>query len=145
MANRQRNSQLSFVNLLLLALLGVPRVIAHDLHWVEPGSLANMLLVFVPPVIWVAVALRARTPRPFQSLLAVGIIYGVLLGITHQLLWHNAFPTPPELGGNLSDLSPTANAVITRLFAFFSSLFTGAAAGVITGLVAQVLKGVLQR
>ena len=36
--------------------------------------------------------------------MAIGTVYGLLLGITHQLLWNMTFETPPALGGNLADL-----------------------------------------
>ncbi len=145
MNKQQRNDRLSFVGMLGLASLGVPRVIAHDLHWVDSGSIANLLLVFVPPAIWIAVVLKNKSSRPFTDLLTVGILYGVLLGITHQLLWHIAFPSPPQLGGNLSDLSPAATAIVTRTFGFLSSLVTGAITGGAAGLVGLVLKRILPR
>ncbi|MFS0728215.1 hypothetical protein [Paenibacillus sp. 1P07SE] len=125
--------------MILLAIIGVPRVIAHDLGWVEPGSFVNLLLVFVPPLIWIVVVLRSRTPRPFTALLTIGLLYGVMLGLMHQLLWSQAFDTPPTLGGNLSNLPPAAHAVITRGFAFLSSLSTGAVVGAITGIAGIVV------
>lgn len=120
-----------------LALLGVPRVILHDLDLVHEGTFVNLLLVVVPLIIWIAVALRARAARPFSTLLAVGGVYGVLLAITHQLLWNVGFDgNPPRLGGNLADLSPGAQEVIFRAAGGFSSLFTGLAVGAVAGLVA---------
>ncbi len=46
----------------LLAALAVPRVVTHDLGVFPEGSLANSLLVFVPPAIWLAVVLGLRAP-----------------------------------------------------------------------------------
>jgi hypothetical protein len=125
--------------LLGLALLGVPRVVAHDLRLV--GPVVNALLVFVPIAVWIGFVLAARVPNPFLTLLAVGVLYGVLLGVTHQLLWADAFAgDPPSLGGNLAGAMPPAGeAVLLRVFAFGSSLFIGAFTGVATGAAAWLL------
>ena len=40
--------ELSMFTIMLLALLGVPRVIAHDLQWVDPHGFINRSLVFIP-------------------------------------------------------------------------------------------------
>jgi hypothetical protein len=122
-----------------LALLGVPRVVAHDLALV--GPVVNALLVFVPIAVWIGFVLVKRMPNPFLTLLAVGVVYGLLLALTHQLLWVEAFSGgPPSLGGNLAGvLPPAGEAVLLRAFAAGSSLVTGALTGVATGAVAWLL------
>ncbi|MFB9903135.1 hypothetical protein [Allokutzneria oryzae] len=122
-----------------LAALGVPRVVAHDLSLV--GPLVNGLLVFVPIAIWIAYVLWKRVPNPFVTLLAVGVVYGVLLGVTHQILWTEGFASdPPRLGGNLAGaLPPAVEALVLRIFAFGSSLFTGALMGAGTGAAGWLL------
>ncbi len=122
-----------------LALLGVPRVVAHDLALV--GPVVNALLVFVPIAVWIGFVLVKRMPNPFLTLLAVGVVYGLLLALTHQLLWAEAFSGgPPSLGGNLAGvLPPAGEAVLLRAFAAGSSLVTGALTGVATGAVAWLL------
>lgn len=120
-----------------LALLGVPRVILHDLALVHEQTFVNLVLVVAPLAIWVLVAVVRRVPHPFLTLLVVGAVYGVLLVITHQVLWGVAFAdAPPQLGGNLATLSPEAQALITRGFAAVSGLFTGLVVGAISGLIA---------
>lgn len=129
-----------------LALLAAPRVPLHDLDVIEEGSFVNSLFVFVPPVIWVAVAVLKRVPNPLLTLLAIGLCYGILLALGHQILWEESFGgDPPQLGGNLSDLNPTLEALIIRSFAVVSSVFTGLIVGAISGLVAWGLSTVLQR
>lgn len=124
--------------LLGLALVGVPRVVAHDLGLA--GPVLNAILVFAPPAVWVAVVLWRRWPRVFVTLLYIGLIYGVLLAVTHQLLWPWAFDSPPELGGNLAGkLSPGAEAALLRTFAVGSSLATGALVGAVTGAVGWLI------
>ncbi|PDP87430.1 hypothetical protein CQJ94_11985 [Glycomyces fuscus] len=128
---------LSWIAMTVLALLAAPRVILHDLDLIQEGTLVNALFVFVPPLVWVAVAVLARVPNPFATLLVVGLLYGVFLALGHQLLWNTAWEgNPPTLGGNLSDLPPAAHAVVVRGFAVASSLFTGALVGAVSGLVA---------
>ncbi|GGM51032.1 hypothetical protein GCM10011608_39910 [Micromonospora sonchi] len=125
-----------------LALLGLPRVVLHDLGLVHGRTFVNLLLVVLPPVVWVLVVLAKRVPNPFLTLLVVGLLYGVLLTLTHQLLWGFAFDEPPTLGGNLSDLAPGAQTIIIRVFAAISSLFTGVIVGVVAGVVAWGLSRV---
>ncbi len=129
-----RRLGLSSAAIVGLALLGVPRVVAHDLGPV--GGVTNALLVFVPIAVWLAVVVWRQVPRPFLTLLTIGLVYGVLLGVTHQLLWPWAFDTPPRLGGNLAGaLSPAAESTVLRLFAFGSSVLTGLGVGALVGLV----------
>ncbi|MEV2276612.1 hypothetical protein AB0I72_13605 [Nocardiopsis sp. NPDC049922] len=136
---------LSFPVLVLLALLAVPRVVLHDLSVIEPGTLVNWLLVFVPPLVWIAVVLVRRVPNPFVTLLVVGIVYGVFLALGHQLLWNQSFgDEQPTLGGNLSDLAPGVQAVIIRGFSVISSLVTGTVVGAVSGLVALVAQRLLR-
>ncbi|MFI6577436.1 hypothetical protein ACIBFB_16710 [Nocardiopsis sp. NPDC050513] len=135
---------LSLPVLVLLALLAVPRVVLHDLSVIAPGTFVNWLLVFVPPLVWIAVVLVQRVPNPFVTLLVVGIIYGVFLALGHQLLWSLSFgDDQPTLGGNLSDLAPGAQAVIIRGFSVLSSLVTGTIVGALSGLVALVAQRLL--
>jgi hypothetical protein len=117
-----------------LALLGVPRVVAHDLGPVD--RVTNALLVFVPVLVWLVVVLWRRVPNPLLTLLAVGLVYGVLLGVTHQVLWAWALDEPPHLGGALAGaLSPVAEELVLRAAAFASSVATGLAAGALIGAI----------
>lgn len=130
---------LSFAAIGQLALLGIPRVIAHDLQWVDPHGTINRLLVFLPLLIWIGVVIGKKVEKPFIALLMIGICYGVGLAITHQLLWGFAFESPPMLGGNLQHLSPTMSNIITRTFAFMSSVLTGTAIGIVLGLIGKFI------
>lgn len=60
--------------LVLLAALGAPRVVLHDLDIIHEGTLINSLFVFVPPLIWIIATLVARAQRPFVTNLAIGAI-----------------------------------------------------------------------
>ncbi|MEU7589500.1 hypothetical protein AB0A95_24780 [Micromonospora sp. NPDC049230] len=127
---------LPWIALIGLALLAVPRVILHDLDAIQEGDFVNFLLVFVPPVIWIVVALVVRAPKPFLTLLVVGGIYGVFLTLVHQLLWNRSVGDDVTLGGNLENkLSAGTEELVIRVFATFSSLFTGLLVGAVAGLV----------
>lgn len=118
-----------------LALLAVPRPILHDLGIVEEGSAVNLALVFLPLLVWVAVAVRR--PRPFPFLLLAGLLYGVLLALTHQVLWSANGADEVRLGGELAGrLSPALEQVVLRAFAAVGSVFTGLLVGAVTGLAA---------
>ena len=130
--------------LILLAALPVPRVVTHDLDTFPEGSFVNLLLVFVPLVIWLTVVLWRRVPNPFLTLTVVGAAYGVMLALGHQLLWEARWDgVPPSLGGNLdSVLDPGLESVVLRTFTFLGSIVTGTVVGAIIGLVAWVIKRV---
>ncbi len=137
---------LSWPALVVLALLAVPRVVLHDLHVIEEGTFVNALLVFVPVLVWIAVAWIARVPRPFLTLLVVGACYGVFLAVTHQLLWGSAFGgQPPRLGGELADASPATQQLILRVAAAVSGLLTGTVVGAVSGLAAWGLTALTRR
>jgi len=120
-----------------LALLALPRAVLHDLHVIEEGTFVNAALVFVPPIVWIAVAVAKRLPNPFVTLLVVGAFYGVFLAVCHQLLWDaNWRGDPPRLGGTMGDLAPGTESLILRTFTAVGSLFTGLIVGAICGLIA---------
>ncbi|HWC66623.1 MAG TPA: hypothetical protein VG478_01035 [Acidimicrobiales bacterium] len=124
-----------------LALLGVPRVVLHDLDIIDEASAINPLLVFAPPVVWIAATLACRLANPLRALVWVGATYGVLLAATHQLLWNRAYDEPPRLGGNLEGkLSATTEELVLRSFAVASGLATGLAVGAICGVVALAVR-----
>ncbi|WP_017569601.1 hypothetical protein [Nocardiopsis halotolerans] len=128
---------LPWIALIGLALLAVPRVVLHDLDITREGTFVNSLLVFGPPLVWIAVAVLVRVPKPFLTLVVVGAVYGVFLALGHQLLWNASWDgNPPTLGGNLADLPPAAHAVVIRGFSVVSSLVTGTIVGAVSGLVA---------
>lgn len=128
---------LPMLALLALALLGVPRVVLHDLGLLAEGSGVNLLFVVVPPLIWILVAVLRPVPRPFRTLLTLGVLYGAMLAVTHQVLWSTAFAgATPALGGNLAGLDPFLQVLILRGAAVVSSLVTGTAVGALSGLLA---------
>ncbi|HEX2183239.1 MAG TPA: hypothetical protein VHH10_13225 [Rubrobacteraceae bacterium] len=132
---------LSVPAIILLAAIAAIRVPLHDLGVVPDGSVVAGLLVFVPLAIWLVVVLQQRVPNPFLALTVVGVAYGVMLAVIHQLLWGAAFDgSPLRLGGNLEGvLDPGLEAVVFRTSAFFSSLVTGAVLGAIVGTIAWMI------
>lgn len=81
-----RDGRLSVAGVVLLAALGVPRAVLHDLHLLGTGP-AAAILALAPPAIWLLVVLRRRISRPFRQLVLIGLTYGILLAASHQLLW----------------------------------------------------------
>jgi hypothetical protein len=133
---------LSAPDIVLLGALAAIRVPLHDLGIVPEGSVVAGLLVFVPLAVWLAVVLRRRVPNPFLALTAVGLAYGVMLAVIHQLLWGAAYDgSPPSLGGNLEDtIAPGLEAIAFRVSAFVSSLVTGTLLGALVGAAAWVIE-----
>ena len=132
---RRRPLGLSVPVLFALAALGVPRVILHDLHLIEGAGPVTWLLALGPVAVWIAVALLQRVPNPFLTVLVIGVLFGVLLAATHQVLWQEAFAgTPPTLGdGATATLLP-------RIAAIPSGIAVGTAMGAVGGLIAHVLR-----
>ncbi|MCB7135783.1 hypothetical protein [Cellulosimicrobium marinum] len=145
-ATTTRPLGLPFLGVAALSLLAAPRVVLHDLGVVQEGSAVNLLLVVVPLVAWVGVALWARVPNPFLTLLVTGACYGVVLALVHQLLWDRAFgEDPPSLGGNLALVDGGTQEVVLRVASVGSSLVTGVVVGAVCGLVAWGLTRLVRR
>ncbi|MCP2637640.1 hypothetical protein K0817_013860 [Microbacterium sp. HD4P20] len=122
-----------------LAALGVPRVILHDLHIIEEGQPAAWILALAPVAVWITVAVAKKVPRPFVTVLMIGVFFGVMLVITHQLLWNFAFDgSPPSLGDSGAGL------LIPRIAAVFSGLVTGTLIGAVGGLIAWGIHAVIR-
>lgn len=126
-----------------LALLAIPRVVAHDLG--GAGPVLNSVLTFGPIAVWLVVVLWRRVPNAFVTLVAIGAAYGLLLGVAHQVFWSTAFGgESPSLGGNLAGvLDPGAEGILLRVVAFASSLMTGIFVGAIAGAVGWALARVV--
>lgn len=126
--------------ILLLAALSLPRVVVHDLD-VDTGAWGPALLAIGPMLVWVGVALWARVPSPVTTLLVVGTVYGIGLGIGHNLMWDSVFAEDPRLGGSWEGRLPRqAEEVIMRIVTLGSSVVTGAVVGLVSGLVATGLR-----
>ena len=129
-----RGIGLSLPTIVLLAAIAAICVPLHDLGMIREGGAAAALLVFVPLAAWVGVVLRRRAPNPLLTLTIVGLAYGVMLAVIHQLLWGAAF------GGDLEgELDPGAEAAVFRVSAFFDSLMTGTMVGAAAGAVAWAI------
>lgn len=135
-----------FVVVVLLAVLALPRAVAHDLALVAPGSLANTALSLGPMVAWVAVAVLASR-RPLNTLLAAGAGYGLGLGLMHNLAWTSVWGgTPPRLGGSLAGAWPPATEeLLMRGATGLSSLAIGTVVGLLTGLLAWGVQELARR
>src|SRR4029077_5387738 len=131
---------LPIIAIALLAALPLPRVIAHDLRLIEIDGPVYTALAIAPLLIWLLVALFRRTERPFFDFLVLGLVYGLFLGLTHQILWDASWAgNPPHMGGNLAGkLDPYVESVILRAFALGSSIVTGLVFGAAFGIVAFV-------
>lgn len=132
--------------IIVLALLAAPRVVLHDLGIISEGTGINALFVFVPLLIWVLVTLWARVPNAFLTLLAIGIVYGLVLAVGHQIFWTAQFDgAAPRLGGRLADLDPGISALVVRVVAVVSSLLTGTVVGAVVGLLTWGIDRLLGR
>ncbi|MFE5670466.1 hypothetical protein ACFQ58_02545 [Agromyces sp. NPDC056523] len=129
-----------FLAIIGLAVLGVPRVILNDLHIVDEADPVTWLLAIGPVVAWILVALLAKVPNPFLTLLVTGVVFGAMLVITHQLLWDAAF------AGDLPSVGDSQlGTVIPRFAAIPSGLVTGTLIGAVGGLIAWGIQAATSR
>ncbi|WP_052747347.1 hypothetical protein [Salinicoccus sediminis] len=135
---------ISFWRIIFLALLAVPRVVLHDLGWLTEGTFINSLFVFVPVLIWVAMAVWCEDAHPFRMLLAAGIVFGIMLALVHQIFWTVYFPDVLKLGGNLAGAPDYISIIVTRTAAVVSSLVTGTMMGVLLGGVAFIIRKLIR-
>ncbi|MDF2508605.1 MAG: hypothetical protein K0Q52_2464 [Microbacterium sp.] len=139
-AARQSALGLPVIALVGLAAIAVPRAILHDLHLISESGLLTWILALGPVAVWIAVAVMKRVPKPFLTVLVIGIFYGIMLVITHQLLWDYAYEgDPPTIGGG------SMATAIPRLAAIPSGLFVGALVGAIGGLIAWGIRAAVTR
>lgn len=133
----QRRKGLPVLALIGLATLRVPASILEDLRVLDAGHWVAGLLPWIAVAVWVAVVVARRVPKPFLTVLMIGVISGVLLVITYQLLWDVMFGDyPAEIGHS---------GVAIRLIAIPGGLIAGAVSGVIGGLVAWALSAAIGR
>lgn len=132
--------------LLALSLLAAPRVVLHDQGIGLDGTVAGLLAIG-PAVVSIAVVVWSRARSPLLALLVVGLGHGVVLALVHNLFWDESFADAmPLLGGNLEGrLSDSAEEILLRGAMTLSSMFTGVAIGLLCGLVATVLRTLLDR
>jgi hypothetical protein len=129
---------LPLLYIVVLALLTLPRVVAHDLRLIEIDGPLYTALAIAPLLVWLLVAVFRKSKRPIVDFLVLGLAYGVFLGLTHQILWDASWAgDPPHIGGNLAGkLSPLAENLVLRAFSLGSSIATGIVLAPRSGLVA---------
>jgi hypothetical protein len=77
--------------------------VLHDLGVIDERSLVHVLLVFVPPLIWVVAIVAKRVPNAFLTGGVIGSLYGVALAVIHQFAWASVWGDNPfRLGANCS-------------------------------------------
>jgi hypothetical protein len=135
---KRMNTSLPILLIIVLAALAVPRAVLHDLHAIPLDSPIYTVLAIVPFAIWALFALLGKSKRPIYDFLVLGIIFGLMLAITHQLTWDASWGgNLPHLHGNLEGkLNPVVESLLLRTAAFISSLLTGVVFGGIVALIA---------
>ena len=146
-SNGAGRSGLPWWAVVALGLLAVPRAVLHDLDGMPASTLLVVALAVGPPVLWAGVAVAARLVSPVRTLGAVGAVYGVGLAVVHNILWDRSFGgRDVRLGGNLRDELPApVEELVLRGSATVSSILTGIAVGLASGLVATVSTRLLAR
>jgi hypothetical protein len=101
----------------ILNMVGLSQVIGQPFT-----SIAVTLLI---SLVWLAVAVRARFPRPVVTLMLTGLVYGAFAILISAVL-------SPILTGQLQGPA-------TNFFAFVSVLMTNAVWGLVVGVIASAV------
>jgi hypothetical protein len=138
--NKSLKPDLSIAAIIFLAALAIPRVFVHDLHLASFDSLLYKTLAVGPLVVWLIVAIARKSKKPFYDFLLVGLVFGLLLALAHQINWDASWGNnTPHIGGNLAGkFSPLAEGLTLRTAAIISSVMTGLVFGSAFGLVALI-------
>lgn len=131
--------ELSWIEIILLASLTIPRTVGHDMKILTEGSASNSLLALIPFAIWIFVVYWKNVSSPILTMVKIGLVYGIILTIIHQLMWDSYWrDNLPKLGDNLQgQLDPNTEMVVMRIALFISSLLTGVMTGLIMGVAAK--------
>jgi hypothetical protein len=122
---------LTWTAVITLALLGIPRVVVQDFRLIENQPYLNALLSLAPGAIWVYYLLHKKIAHTLNTMLAVGLAYGAMAGIVHQLAW----------SGLWGDAQTSVFAsIIPRFYNLISSLVSGLVIGATLGVAALFLK-----
>lgn len=136
---------MSWVTIVFLAALTLPRVIGHDLRLLHEGTHINRVFALFPIAIWIIVVLWKKVPNPFLTVLKIGFVAGIFLALVHQLTWSHFWQgNPPRLGGNFEGkLDPSIEVLLMRIAMLISSLVTGIKVGVIIGIITFFLSEII--
>lgn len=135
---RTRRLGLPVLALIGLAALGLPRVVLHDLHLIDEAQPASWLLALGPVAVWILVAVRRKVPNPFLTVLVIGLVLGVMVVVTHQVLWDQVYADNPAF------LSNGNAAGFARLAVIPGGLFAGALLGTVGGVIARGAQAVVR-
>jgi hypothetical protein len=122
---------LSWTAIIFLAALAIPKVVVQDFRLAENQPYLNALLSLGPGIIWVVYLLRKKVPHTFNTMLAIGLAYGVMLGLVHQLAWNSIWGD--------SQIQALAS-IAPRFSSLISSIVTGLVIGAVLGAAAIFLK-----
>jgi hypothetical protein len=78
-------TDMPLVLLAVLAAMVIPRVVVHDIQLLPVESTLYLALVAVPYLVYLAVALLRKNKRPFYDFIVLGILIGLITGVTRLI------------------------------------------------------------
>ncbi|HEU5121447.1 MAG TPA: hypothetical protein VFT59_01260 [Candidatus Saccharimonadales bacterium] len=125
-----------------LVALMLPRTLLNELGVVAEATLAYYVLALTPFVIWLGVALLRKTKKPMMDFLILGLLFGILLAVIHQLFWAVGSAVSqhaPQFAIDFaSQFDPAWRELITRSISVCISLIIGLGSGIIFGAIATI-------
>jgi hypothetical protein len=126
----------------VLVLLMLPRTLLNELGVVTEGTLPYYVLALTPFAIWLAVAVVRKNQKPMADFLMLGLLFGLLLAVVHQLLWNSGSAVTqhaPQIAIDIAaNFDPGARELVTRLVSVGISLVIGLGSGLVIGAIALV-------
>jgi hypothetical protein len=85
-------------------------------------------------------AIFGKSKRPVFDFLTLGIVFGLMLAVTHQITWDASWGNnPPHLHGSLEGkLDPAIESLLLRTAASISSVVTGIVFGGVAAILALI-------
>lgn len=118
-----------------LAALAIVRTLMHVYRAYESAPRAEGAVWIVTLVIWVAVVVAKKVPKPFLTLLLTGGLSGLFSAAIQQLFWTRFWMTVQ----NFDTLAVDVFSPLVRTIAVGSSLVAGLLWGAATGLLAAAI------
>lgn len=125
-----------------LVLLMLPRTLLNELGFVDEGTLAYYILALTPFVIWLVIAILRKTNKPIMDFLVLGFLFGLLLIVIHQSLWHTGSAVSQHAPDFAVDFAarfdPAWRELIERSISAGISLMIGLGSGLLFSIIAAI-------
>ena len=120
-----------------LAALGLVRTFMHIFRVVEMVPATEGLAWLGTAVVWIAFVVGNKMPRPFLSLLLIGLVHGIFAALAQQIFWSGFWAGYPPV--QIGEVMLPIDSPTVRTVAVISSIVTGLGWGFLLGVIALAI------